>query len=543
MKLNSKVVIPLAVWVVLVLYSVFFGPPTGLTQSAWWYFALFLAVILGLILEPIPAAAIGLIGVAFAATMRYVNADITQSINWALSGFADTTVWLIFGAFVFSMGYNKTGLGRRIALLLVKWLGGRTLGLGYAITLADLVLAPGTPSNTARSAGTIFPVIRNIPALYGSEPGETARRIGSYIMWTAFAATCVTSSMFITSLAPNAAALAIVKNTAKLDVNWLQWLKGFLPVGIVLLVLVPLLVYLIYPPEIKISKEIPQWASGELAKMGSISRGEITMIVLVLLAIFLWITGSNTLISLPYFGTNFINATTVVLVVIALMIVTGVVTWEEILANKGAWNVLVWFATLITLANGLNTVGFVALVRQSGFCAFEGAESDHGDGAPCRALLLHPLLLRFVQRAHRGCSAGHPCHRHANQRHPGSALCVVAGLLARLDGRHLAVRDGSCASLLRLWLHLAHRFLEVGLDLWRHLHRGAVDHRYPVPHCHQTVTTLETTRPDKFSKTCQVSFHLERSLFAFAGFSALLGWRSGATSLARDKQVRQNRLE
>ena len=267
MKLNWKVVIPLAVWVVLVLYSVLFGVPAGLTQSAWWYFALFAAVILGLILEPIPAAAIGLIGVTVAATMRYVNADITASVTWALSGFQDTTVWLIFGAFVFSMGYNKTGLGRRIALLLVKWLGGRTLGLGYAITLADLVLSPGTPSNTARSGGTIFPVIRNIPALYGSEPNSpSARKIGSYIMWTALAATCVTSSMFITALAPNAAALTIVKNTAKLDINWVQWFMGFLPVGIVLLVLVPLLVYLIYPPEIKTSKEIPQWAGGELAK-------------------------------------------------------------------------------------------------------------------------------------------------------------------------------------------------------------------------------------------------------------------------------------
>lgn len=360
MKLNWKVVIPLVVWAALALYGYVFGAPTGLTMSAWLYFALFAAVILGLVLEPIPAAAIGLIGVTVAATMRYVNASASTSITWALSGFQDTTVWLIFGAFVLSMGYNKTGLGRRVALLLVQWLGGRTLGLGYAITLADLVLAPGTPSNTARSGGTIYPVIRNIPALYGSEPNTpTASKIGSYIMWTAIAATCVTSSMFITSLAPTAAALTIVKTTTKFDVNWLQYAQGFLPVGIVLLILVPLLVYVIYPPEIKTSKEIPHWAAGELAKMGSITRQEIIMIALVVLAIFLWITGSNTLISLPYFGTNFINATTVVLVGIVLMIVTGVVTWDEILANKNAWNVLVWFATLVTLASGLSTVGFV----------------------------------------------------------------------------------------------------------------------------------------------------------------------------------------
>src|SRR5512135_2331409 len=194
-ELLRKAAIPLIVWVILVIYPLLFGVPAGLTLSAWWYFALFAAVIVGLVVEPIPTAAIGLIGVAVGAAMRYVNADMTQSVNWALSGFSDSTVWLIFGAFVFSMGYNKTGLGRRIALVLVHRLGGRTLGLGYAISLADLVLAPGTPSNTARSAGTVYPVIRNIPGLYGSEPGPTARRIGSYIMWTAFAATCVTSSM------------------------------------------------------------------------------------------------------------------------------------------------------------------------------------------------------------------------------------------------------------------------------------------------------------------------------------------------------------
>jgi citrate:succinate antiporter/L-tartrate/succinate antiporter len=366
-------------------------------------------------LEPIPAAAIGLIGVAFAAAMRYVNANIGQSINWALAGFADTTVWLIFGAFVFSMGYNKTGLGRRIALVLVRWLGGRTLGLGYAISLADLVISPGTPSNTARSAGTIYPVIRNIPALYGSEPNSsTARKIGSYIMWTAFAATCVTSSMFITSLAPTAAALAIVKSTTKVDINWLQYAQGFLPVGVVLFLLVPVLAYFIYPPEVKVSKEIPDWAGKELAKMGPVSRQEIIMVVLVVLAIFLWITGSNVLIELPYFGKDFINATTVVLVIIALMLVTNLVTWDDILSNKGAWNVLVWFATLITLANGLNQVGFVRWFANLASAPLAGMD-------PTMILVILVLLFFFIHYFFASLSA-----------HTSAVLPLVLGVGVKL---------------------------------------------------------------------------------------------------------------
>ena len=140
--------------------------------------------------------------------------DPNKSLRWTLGGFAESTVWLIVGAFVFSIGYRKSGLGRRLALLLVRSLGRRTLGLGYAVAFADLMLAPATPSNTARSGGTIYPIVSNIPRIYGSEPGPTAGRIGTYVMWTAFAATAVTSSLFLTALAPNAAALTIAKKIA-----------------------------------------------------------------------------------------------------------------------------------------------------------------------------------------------------------------------------------------------------------------------------------------------------------------------------------------
>ena len=106
-----------------------------------------------------------------------------------LGGFSESTVWLIVGAFVFSIGYRKSGLGRRLALMLVHGLGRRTIGLGYAVAFSDLVLAPATPSNTARSGGTIYPIVSNIPRIYGSEPGPTAGKIGTYVMWTAFATT------------------------------------------------------------------------------------------------------------------------------------------------------------------------------------------------------------------------------------------------------------------------------------------------------------------------------------------------------------------
>jgi L-tartrate/succinate antiporter len=363
----------LAVAVLVGVVIAVIPPPDGLPAYAWHYFALFVAVIVGLILEPVPAAAVGLIGVTVAAVLGLVFSPeqladpefklSSEAAKWALSGFANTTVWLIFGAFMFALGYEKTGLGRRIALLLVKVLGRRTLGLGYAVMIADLVLAPFTPSNTARSGGTVYPVVRNIPSLYGSEPGETARKMGSYLMWTALAATCVTSSMFLTALAPNLLAVELVQKTAGLEIGWTQWFVGFLPVGILLLATLPLVIYVLYPPEVKAGAEVPAWAAGELSSMGRVSRPELIMGGLVILALLLWILGGD-----------YVDPTVVALAVISLMILTGIVGWNDITGNKAAWNVLVWFATLVTLAGGLNTVGFIGWFAQTAADALTGLD-------------------------------------------------------------------------------------------------------------------------------------------------------------------------
>jgi L-tartrate/succinate antiporter len=364
MKLDWKAVLPVAIGILLWIVPV----PQGLSPAAWHYFAVFVAVIAALVLEPIPAAAAGLIGVSLLAALNLVpgKPDVapvaSDAVRWALSGFSNGTVWLIFVAFMFAMGYEKTGLGKRISLVLIKKLGASTLGLGYAVALADLILAPFTPSNTARSAGVIFPIIKNIPPLYGSTPESGARKIGGYLMWTALATTCVTSSMFLTSLAPTLLALSILEKTAKITIGWTEWFVSLAPACVLLFAVLPYLVYLIYPPEIKRSEDAPKWAAAELDKMGSVSAKELTMAGLAVLALALWI-----------FGGKLFDATTVALMALSLMILTRVISWEDIITHKTAWNVLCWFGTLVALADGLGKVGFlkwfaaIAASAMSGF--------------------------------------------------------------------------------------------------------------------------------------------------------------------------------
>ena len=76
--------------------------------------------------------------------------------------------------------------------------------------------------------------------------------------------------------------------------------------------------------------------------------------MLVVIALLLWI-----------FGGDIMDATTAAIVVISLMLLLKVVTWDDITANKAAWNTLAWFATLVALADGLNRVGFVKWFAES----------------------------------------------------------------------------------------------------------------------------------------------------------------------------------
>lgn len=321
--------------------------PEGLSANGWYFLSIFVGVIVGLIVEPVPAALVGLSGVSLVAILKLVDPSATASRNWALSGFSNSVIWLIFAAFMFAMGYKKTGLGKRISLLLIRRLGKKTLGLGYAVAFADGVLSPFMPSNTARSAGTIYPVVSNIPPMFQSTAEEGPRRIGAYLYWTAFAATCVTSSMFLTALAPNLLAVDIISKTIGATITWNDWARTMVPVMLPLFLLTPWLAYVLYPPSVKTSPEAPAWAAEELTKMGPVSAKELLMLSYAILALVLWIFGKS-------WG---VDSTVAAIAVLSLMVLTGVVTWQDVITNKAAWNVLVWFATLVAMAAGLKKAG------------------------------------------------------------------------------------------------------------------------------------------------------------------------------------------
>ncbi|MCL4402964.1 MAG: anion permease, partial [Acidobacteria bacterium] len=234
--------------------------PAAIKPEGWRLLAIFVATVAGLILQPIPGGALVLVGVTLAAVWGGLT------IQQALSGYGDPTVWLVMAAFLISRALIKTGLARRIALFFVRRFGASSLGVCYALSLSDMVLATIIPSNAARSGGVILPIARSISELYGSYPGKSAALLGSFLITAVYQNICITAAMFFTGQASNPLAAQIATQQFGYPVTWTSWfLAGIVP-GLCSLALLPVLVSWLNPPEIKQTPEAPRFAAGELEK-------------------------------------------------------------------------------------------------------------------------------------------------------------------------------------------------------------------------------------------------------------------------------------
>lgn len=339
-KLGVLIAIPAIMW--------FIKPPEGLSINAWHLFSIYLSAIFGLVLKPYSEPIIILSALG-------ASAILLNNTSGVLDGYSSTTTWLVFAAFGLSACFVNTGLGRRIAYFLIAKLGSTTLGLGYVTALLDLIISPATPSNTARAGGIVFPIMNSVAVALGSEPGKTAKKAGSYLMVNTYMVTKITSFMFLTSMAPNALAGDFMHKILGVSIDWMLWFKALFVPGLFLLAIVPYIIYKMITPELKYvdNKKI---AADGLAELGPISAREKNLIVLFVLALLGWSMPS---LLKQLFGIKLaLDATAVALGIMASAFLLNVITWDDMLKNKGGWTTLIWYGGIIGLSDALSKAKF-----------------------------------------------------------------------------------------------------------------------------------------------------------------------------------------
>jgi DASS family divalent anion:Na+ symporter len=325
-------------------FAIAFAPvPEGVTPQSWRLLAIFAATIVGSIVQPIAGGAVVLLGVAATALLGVLP------IERALGGYADPIVWLVLAAFMISRGMIKTGLGRRIAYLFIRAIGSRTLGLGYALILTDVVLATIIPSTGARSGGVIFPIAKSLAEAYDSRPGATARRLGAFLFPLLYQCEVIICAMFLTGQASNVIIAKFAKEAAGVELTYARWALGAIVPGIVSLLVIPPLLYRLNPPEVKRTPDAARLAAEELRRMGPMSGGEKMMMLVFALVATLWMTTSL----------HGLNYAVVALLGICVLLLSGVLLWEDVLAERAAWDVFIWYGGLVQLASELSKTGII----------------------------------------------------------------------------------------------------------------------------------------------------------------------------------------
>jgi DASS family divalent anion:Na+ symporter len=327
----------------LILY---FAPLPSLTPPQRHLLAVFISTVVALVAQPVPMAVSVLISMTLLALTR------TVPPGRVLSGFSDQNVWLIFTAFLFARAVTGTGFGLRVAYFFIRRFGRSALTLGYSVAASDLVLAPFIPSDTGRGGGIIYPITRSVAQAFNSEPGPTARRLGSYLIVVAFQVNCVVSAMFLTSMAANPLMAEFARKIAHVDLNWGRWAAGAALPGIVSLILIPWVIYRLYPPEIRATEAAQQLAGEELRKLGPMSVRERWLAVIMAGVMAGWV-------SAPWHGVP--NAF-VALTAVCLILLTGVMQWSDLLAETRAWDALMWFGPMLMMAGELTQSGVIGVL-------------------------------------------------------------------------------------------------------------------------------------------------------------------------------------
>ncbi|UCD25303.1 MAG: DASS family sodium-coupled anion symporter, partial [Gemmatimonadota bacterium] len=236
-----------------------------------------------------------------------------------------------------------------------RFLGKRSLGLGYSMAATELVLAPVIPSNTARSGAVMYPIVRSIAEAFDSRSGDgTERRIGAFLVQNSFHVNLITSAMFLTAMAANPLAAQFAADQG-VTITWSNWATAAIVPGLTSLLVIPFVLYKLYPPEITHTPGAPELARSRLTAMGPMQSSEKILFGTFVVLLLMWIFGNRLGVS----------STVTALFGWAILLITGVISWDDVLQERGAWNVFIWLSTLIMMGTYLSNLGMVGWFSSS----------------------------------------------------------------------------------------------------------------------------------------------------------------------------------
>lgn len=263
------IAVPLAVWFA----------PLNVAPAAKHALAISSFMIVSWITEAMEYAVTGLIG-----CYLFWALGITDFAT-AFSGFANDTPWFLLGAILFGTMASKSGLARRVAFMIMRFVGNTYSQILLGLLIADVVLAFVVPSGIALLVIMASVAVGYIEAFGVAKGSNTAR--GMFIVLTYAAG--LFDKMIIAG-ASTVTAQGILERVGGIHVTYVQWFLAYLPCSLITIFVTWRIALWLFPPEQEMLGGDGSYVRDEIRKMGRWTTIEKRTALFMLIAVALWFT-------------------------------------------------------------------------------------------------------------------------------------------------------------------------------------------------------------------------------------------------------------
>jgi sodium-dependent dicarboxylate transporter 2/3/5 len=331
------------------------GEKFPLTVEGKAAMALFLLTVVWWVAEVVP---IGVTSIAIGVIQALF---LIRPADVAFSNFLVPSVWFIFASLIIGAVFTKTGLTKRIAYKMLGIVGERTsmilLGCFIMTTILTLVMA-----HTAVAA-TVYPLLITIHSLY-SEDGKPTRFGKALFMGMAFVAGAG-SIITLLGAARGAVAIGFFKDITGNTISFFELSYYMAPVGIAMTFLLWAYFMIICRPEKKTIPGLRERVRGLADRLGPMTRDEILVLVIVLLAIA--VLGIRTFVP----ALKAIDKSAIILVTTVLFFMLKILTIDDL--EKTSWNIILLFGGAMSIGFCLWETGAAKWLAVHWLAMFESA--------------------------------------------------------------------------------------------------------------------------------------------------------------------------
>ncbi|MDV3428101.1 MAG: anion permease [Bacillota bacterium] len=278
-KKNISKLIVLIICILVYLGLTSLPAPAGLTANGQKALALMVVAVIAWVSEVIPIGVSSMFLTMMLAGLKIVT------VKEAMANFMITTVVFIFAAFIIAAAFIGTGLGNRISLIVSSIFGNKSdrVLLSFMLPTAIISTVLVDIPTAIIFSGMAYTLLKKNNCM----PGKS--NFGKSVMVGIPIAAAIGGIGTPAGSGLNLLAVNLIKSSANIEVNFLQWSVIGIPMAMVLTIVAWLIIKTMYPAEFKVVQGLDDTKS-ELKKLGAMTKDEKKFSAIFILTLILWFT-------------------------------------------------------------------------------------------------------------------------------------------------------------------------------------------------------------------------------------------------------------